>query len=119
MTISAQCKECGWVSLPNSSITHGPNCSLDNSAKTKASGLDNDYWLIDIAHPKRLEPYKVECEDIIEAMNMPFAEATVFKSLWRLCQLRAGNGKPGSTEQYEAEKMVYYSDRTLAKVKNK
>lgn len=89
------------------------------SNEPKASGLDNDYWLLDIQHPKRLEPHKVECEDIIEAMDMPFAEATVFKSLWRLMQLRRGRGKPGSTEKYEAEKMVYYSARTLAKITNR
>lgn len=86
---------------------------------TRASGGDNDYWLLAITHPKRLDPYKVECEDIIEAMEMPFAEATVFKSLWRLMKLRMGQGKTGSTEAYEGEKMVYYSDRTLAKIKNK
>lgn len=86
----------------------------------RASGLDNDYWLLDIPHPRRLgAPYRVEAEDIIEAMEMPFAEATVFKSLWRLCQLRRGRGKPGSSERYESEKMVYYSTRTLAKVENK
>lgn len=86
----------------------------------RASGLDNDYWLLEIKHPRRLgAPYMVEAEDIIEAMEMPFAEATVFKSLWRLCKLRMGQGKPGSTEPYEGEKMVYYSDRTLAKIHNK
>ena len=64
----------------------------------QASGGDNDYWLLPITHPKRLDPYTVKCEDIIKAMEMPFAEATVFKSLWRLMQLRRGRGKPGSTE---------------------
>lgn len=87
-------------------------------SEIRASGLDNDYWLLDIKHPKRLNPYKVECEDIIEAMEMPFAEATVFKSLWRLMKLRMGQGKPGSSEPYEGEKMVYYSARTLAKIQN-
>lgn len=87
--------------------------------EVKASGLDNDYWVVEIKHPRRLgAPYKVEAEDLIEAMGMPFAEATVFKSLWRLMQLRAGRGKPGSTEKYEGEKMVYYSGRTLAKILN-
>jgi len=88
-------------------------------AEERVSGGDNDYWLLTIPHPKRLDPYTVEAEDIIEAMDMPFAEATVFKSLWRLMQLRRGKGKPGSSEAYEAEKMVYYSDRTLAKIRNR
>ena len=100
-------------------IVGDPRAAVVLTEAPKASGGDNDYWVLHIRHPKRLEPYKVEAEDIIEAFNMPFAEATVFKSLWRLCQLRLGAGKPGSTETYEADKMVYYSQRTRAKIENR
>lgn len=86
--------------------------------KPKLTGSDVDYYLIAVPHPKRLEPHVTEVDDIIASMGMTFAEGTVFKSLIRLCQLRRGKGKPGSTRQYEAEKMVYYSNLCLEAAKN-
>lgn len=87
--------------------------------ETDLSGLDNDYYMIVIKQPRRGGPaVAVEVEDIIEALEMPFAEATIFKSLVRLQQLRLGKGKAGSTEKYEAEKVNYYGVRVLEKVRN-
>jgi hypothetical protein len=81
----------------------------------KLTGSNVNYYLIDIKKPKRLEPYTAEVEDIIESLNMTFAEGTVLKSLIRLCKLRQNGGKPGSTELYEAEKIKYYAERIHAK----
>jgi len=79
------------------------------------SGGNTNYYLINIPNPKRLDPYVVEVEDIIEALDMSFAEGTILKSLIRLCQLRKNLGKPGSSPLYESQKIKYYSDRLLAK----
>ena len=80
---------------------------------------DVNYYLIDVQDPKRLQPYVAEVEDLIEALDMEFAEGTILKSLVRLCKNRQGGGKIGSTDIYEAEKIVYSAQRTLAKAKRR
>lgn len=81
------------------------------------TGGDVNYYLVDIADPKRLEPYQAECEDIIEALDMTFAEGNLFKALWRSCAARTlGLHKKGQDDAgiYDAEKAVYYAARVLA-----
>lgn len=85
----------------------------------KASGSDVNYYLIEIIHPKYGVVCIVEVEDIIEFLDMRFAEANVFKALVRLAKLRQDLGKPGSSHLYEAEKIFYYSARTNAKTQKK
>lgn len=83
--------------------------------KEENSGGDVDYYVCVISEPKRQRAYIAECEDIIEALNMDFAEGTVFKSLWRSCAERAlGLKKQGNNAVRDAEKMVYSSNRVLA-----
>ena len=88
---------------------------LANAKQPEITGGNVNYYLINIPNPKRLDPYVVEVEDIIEALNMEFAEGTILKSLIRYCKLKQGLGKPGSTPKYEAEKIKYYADRLVAK----
>ena len=81
------------------------------------TGGNVNYYLVNIAEPKRLAPYKAECEDIIEALGMTFEEGCLFKALWRSCAARnLGLHKEGQDEDgvYDAEKAVYYSARVLA-----
>lgn len=86
------------------------------TAKTeKVTGGNVNYYLVNILHPKYGLPCVVEVEDIIEALDMRFAEANVFKAMVRSAKLSQDLGKPGSSKVYEAEKAVYYSQRTLAK----
>jgi hypothetical protein len=83
----------------------------------KPTGSDNDYYVVEIADPKRLKPYFAECEDIIEALNMNFAEGNAFKALWRSCAARTlGKVKPGSDPYgiYDAEKIAYSGNRIVA-----
>lgn len=79
-----------------------------------SSGGDNDYWLIPVPHPKRLEPYVAEAEDIIEALEMNFQEGEAFKAIIRKCKLRMGDGKPGDTELRNAEKVAHFGQRMVA-----
>lgn len=78
------------------------------------SGGNVNYYLIEVSNPKRLEPYTAEVEDLIETLNMTFAEGTLLKSLIRLCKLKQNQGKVGSTQIYEAEKIKYYAERIYA-----
>lgn len=85
----------------------------------KLTGGDVNYYLINILNSKVFSPYVIEVEDIIEALDMEFAEGTLFKSLIRLCKLRQNLGKPGSKSKYEAEKIKYYGNRILVKTKRR
>ena len=79
-----------------------------------SSGGDNDYWLIPVPSPKRLEPYTAEAEDIIEALEMTFQEGEAFKAIIRKCKLRLGDGKPGDTELRNSEKVAHFGQRMVA-----
>jgi hypothetical protein len=80
------------------------------------TGNDVSYYLVKIESPKRLEPYEAECEDIIEALGMTFAEGCAFKAIWRKCAARTlGIAKAGyKGGLYDAEKAHYYGARMVA-----
>jgi hypothetical protein len=80
------------------------------------TGKDVSYYLVKIAKPKRLDPYTAECEDIIEALGMSFAEGCAFKAIWRKCSARTlGLAKAGyKGGLYDAEKAQYYGARMVA-----
>lgn len=84
-------------------------------AVTKLTGGRVNYYLVHVTHPQREDqaPYQAECEDIIQALGMTFDEGCLFKALWRSAAARQGNGKPGSSDIYDAEKMVHYAGRIL------
>ena len=87
------------------------------SKSTEFSGNNVNYYLVDIKDPKRLAPYQAECEDIIEALGMTFAEGCAFKAIWRSCAARTlGLAKKGQDPHgiYDAEKVAYYAKRMLA-----
>lgn len=83
----------------------------------KLSGGLNNWYVVAVKNPQRKEqePYQAECEDIIQALGMTFDEGCAFKALWRNAAARMGNGKPGNTAVYDAEKLVHYANRILSK----
>lgn len=86
----------------------------EESPAGEFSGGDVNYYLLKVDNPKRLSPYECEAEDIIEALNMTFAEGNVFKALWRSCAMRVrGHGKAGQDEHgvYDGDKIAYYGER--------
>lgn len=91
---------------------------LAKQKTTALSGSHQNYYLIIIYNSNGTETV-CEVEDIIEYFNMNFALATCFKSVVRLIKLRKDLGKPGSTKVYESEKIVYYSNRSLAYINKK
>ena len=86
----------------------------DTPIPTTSSGTDNDYWLIFVKNPKRLDPYTAEAEDLIEALDMSFQEGEAFKALIRKCKARMGDGKPGDDPLRNAEKVAHYGTRMVA-----
>ena len=81
------------------------------------TGGNVNYYVLHVAEPKRLAPYTTECEDIIEALGMTFAEGCAFKAIWRSCAARTlSKHKQGEdpTGIYDAEKVKYYGARMLA-----
>lgn len=95
--------------------------TLGNDEDDRLSGGSNGYYMVDVEDPtsEDNEPYTAECNDIIEALEMTPAEANVFKAIWRKAAQRQGNGKPGNDALYDAEKMVFFSNRELINTKRK
>lgn len=86
----------------------------------KLTGGSSDYYKVPVADPTSGGPaYVAECNDIIEALNMPFADGNAFKALWRIAALAQGNGKPGTTEVYDAEKLVFFAQRILLRAQRR
>jgi hypothetical protein len=81
----------------------------------KLTGGKTNYYLVKVEHPQRVDqiPYQAECEDIIRALNMTFDEGCEFKAIWRTAAARLGNGKPGQTALYDAEKRVHYASASV------
>lgn len=75
--------------------------------KVKLTGGSSDYYRIDIAKPLAGRPYSAECLDVIMALGMTFAEGEAFKAIWRKAAARLGNGKPGNSALYNAEKVAF------------
>lgn len=59
------------------------------------------------------KPVTICCNDIIEALEMNYAQANVFKAQWRIAAAKQGKLKKGNTTVYDAEKSVFFSDRVL------
>lgn len=87
---------------------------LDLEVKTENSGGDVDYYTVDIRFPKRFNPGKVECEDVIKALDMRFDEGEAFKAIWRAAASRAFKKmKAGDSNVRNAEKVVHYGKSML------
>lgn len=82
------------------------------------SGGSNTYYQVAIYNPTSGgTPYLAECNDIIEALRMEYDVANAFKAAWRIAALRQGRGKPRATEIYDAEKIVFFGERMIARNK--
>ena len=86
-------------------------------ADKEFTGGSVDYYKVQIASPTTAEntPYMAECNDIIEALNMNYAEGNAFKAIWRSCAARSlGKIKRGYDEgKYDAEKVVFFGNRMV------
>lgn len=86
------------------------------------TGGSSDYYQVQITKtttPDR-PAYIAECNDIIEALGMNFAEGNAFKALWRRAAQRTlGKRKAGAKDDglYDAEKVEFFGARLVAQSK--
>lgn len=94
-----------------------PLPKIKKANNAEYTGGKTSYYEIYITHPtcERREPYVAECNDIIEALGMNFAEGEAFKALWRKAAARQLNViKKGYTDgKYDAEKVAFYGKRLV------
>jgi hypothetical protein len=83
------------------------------------TGGSSSYYTADIKNPTTpfKLPYQAECNDIIEALNMTFAEGNAFKAIWRTAAARMGKRKKGNNAKYDAEKVIFFGNRMLERAK--
>jgi hypothetical protein len=80
------------------------------------TGSSVDYYKVQVDCPTTAKlPYTVECNDIIEALGMSFAEGNAFKAIWRAAAERTlGVAKANyDGAVYDAEKVVFFANRML------
>lgn len=79
------------------------------------TGASVSYYKVEIPKPTSGgAPYVAECNDIIEALGLNYAEGNVLKALWRRAAARQGKVKKGYTDGlYDAEKVVFFANRVL------
>lgn len=94
----------------------------DGVKQPEYSGGSSDYYKVEITNtttPFTLG-YTAECNDIIEALGMNFAEGNAFKAIWRRAAQRTlGKRKAGAKDDglYDAEKVEFFGKRLVEQSK--
>ena len=98
----------GCPSSPARSCSAAPSSSRSSSPPSLSAPV--------VAPLSGGAPYVAECNDIIEALGMTYAEGNAFKAIWRLCAARTlGAKKRGYTDGlYDAEKVAFFGARMVA-----
>jgi hypothetical protein len=89
-------------------------CTEANMANGEYTGGKTSYYEVTITLPTKegRTPYVAECNDIIEALNMTFAEGEAFKAVWRRAAARLGQRKAGyDGGKYDADKVAFFGQR--------
>lgn len=84
------------------------------------TGGSSSYYTIHVKNPTTggRPPYDAECNDIIEALGMNYAEGNAFKALWRRAAARKGMRKKGyDNGLYDAEKVEFFGKRLIEQSK--
>lgn len=108
--------DCEWVALEREAARQrGESINAHQAAAEQPlSGGSNDYYKVQVGSPTSGgDAYTAECNDIIEALQMNYAEGNAFKALWRHALARRGIGKQGNTQKYEAEKVEFFAKRLV------
>lgn len=86
------------------------------------TGGSVSYYSVHVANPTtpEREPYDAECNDIIEALGMNYAEGNAFKAIWRRAAARnLGKTKAGYRDGlYDAEKAEFFARRLVVQAKH-
>lgn len=84
------------------------------------TGGSSSYYTIHVKNPTTggRPAYDAECNDIIEALDMNYAEGNAFKALWRRAAARKGMRKKGyDNGLYDAEKVEFFGKRLIEQSK--
>lgn len=83
----------------------------------KSGGGSCNYYIVDVDKPTTLKgQYTVECNDLIEALGLSFAEANIYKEIFRTANERThNNGKQGNNPKRAAEKVLFFAIRNAIK----
>ena len=90
---------------------------VPQGAAPEYTGGSVSYYQVQVSNPTSGGvPYMAECNDIIEALGMTYAEGNAFKALWRRCAARnLGLAKKGYSDGlYDAEKVVFFGQRLVS-----
>lgn len=80
-------------------------------AVTRKSGGSQNYYRTYVKNPTTGNiPYFAECNDIIEALGLNYAEATILKAIWRMAAYRRGLQRE-DPPAYDAEKIEFFAKR--------
>lgn len=74
------------------------------------------YYSIEVTNPttEGRPPYIAECNDIIEALKLNYAEGNVIKAIWRRAAAELGKSKEGYKDGlYDAEKVEFFGHRLV------
>lgn len=89
---------------------------IDAKQASTSGGHHVSYYAVDVQHTTKGGPlYRAEAMDIIDALDMTFAEGEAFKAIWRCAADRLGAHKAGNDTARDAEKVVYYGEQMLAR----
>lgn len=94
----------------------------DSGEYEEYTGGSVDYYKVIVINPTTAETgYQAECNDIIEALGMDYAEGNAFKAIWRKAAARnLGKRKKGyDNGLYDAEKVKFFGERMVEMVKSK
>lgn len=85
-------------------------------ATPEYTGGSVGYYSIEVTHPttEGRPPYIAECNDIIEALKLNYAEGNVIKAIWRRAAAEIGKCKEGYKDGlYDAEKVEFFGHRLV------
>lgn len=90
----------------------------DVAESPEYSGGSVNYYKVEIKDPTTdgVKPYTAECNDIIEALGMNYAEGNAFKAIWRrAAQETLGLRKAGAKDDglYDAQKVEFFGKRLV------
>lgn len=112
---------CGYESFgSNPLILLNTKEEIKEDSTEQYTGSSSNYYKVYVKHPTTLpEPYEAECNDLIEALQMTFAEGNAFKAIWRKAKARQGVKKKGyDNGVYDSEKVVFFGERMLIEARD-
>ncbi len=99
-------------------VRHLPQLGLKPAPEH--TGKSVSYYKVEVKRPttKDMPPYTAECNDIIEALGMNYAQGNAFKALWRqAAAIKLGLLKQGNNSLYDAEKVEFFGARLVEQFK--